>query len=386
MQKLSNVDQGDAAGELSARHPDVVRVVHVLDSFEAGGAQRVTLQLSRWLVEHGAEVAVFGKEGELSSQISNGIPHPYVEETGFIGETIQLARFCRSFRPQILHAHQRREALMCLIVGRVLGIPFVEHAHTYLPDRRFAALSFRGSRIFAVSDQVQDMVTKEFGRRAARTIVVGNTASSVSSAPVRPWEPRPDGSLRIVGIGRLVEQKDPSRFVRVIAAAARRTPVEAIWLGDGPLLEEARDLAESLGAPVRFVGQSAHVTTAIDESDAVLMTSRWEGMPLAVLEAFARRRAVVATEAAGGSGVLGAGRAHVVPDDATDEQFAGALVDGMSDAAGVRARVAAAYAYSSDAASPDRVFGPVLDSYDLLVNSRPAARRRRRLVRSTDAG
>jgi glycosyltransferase involved in cell wall biosynthesis len=349
---------------------DALRVVQVLDSFEEGGAQRVALQLSSWLVDQGAEVAIFGKDGPLAVEVARGIPHPHVNAGGFIRETLQLAEFCRSYRPHLLHAHQRREALMCLLVGRALGIPYVEHAHTYLPDRRFGALSFRGSRIFAVSEEVRGMVVDEFGRSAERVALVGNTASNVSDTPAIAWQQRHDRPLRIVGIGRLVDQKDPFRFVGVVAELARRTPVEAVWLGDGLLIESARRLAATLAAPITFPGRSANVTAAIDHSDLLVMTSRWEGTPLAILETFARHRSVIATHASGGDGVLGEGRAVVVPDDASDEQFADAVIAGMGDEDAVRARIAAADDYTTLVASPERVFGAVLRDYRSLVLDR----------------
>jgi glycosyltransferase involved in cell wall biosynthesis len=358
-------------GETRALRDARIRVLHVVDTMEPGGAQMVVLGLTRWLASKGGVAAVFGNGGQLVNELAGGVSWFDPHDEGFLPQVVALIRCCRRFRPDVLHAHQRREALLCLIVGRLLSIPVVEHAHTYLPDRRFAALSFRSARIFAVSNQVVDMVVQRFRRPGARVVFTGNTASRVSVAAPTSSEWKADEALRVVGIGRLVPQKDPLRFVRIVAEYAREHAVVARWLGEGPLLHEARTLANELGAPVTFAGQSDDVTRELDDAHVLLMTSQWEGMPLVVLEAFARRRPVIATEAVGTSGVLGHGRALVVSDDAAESDFVRALVAATSPSnrEALSEMLDAALDYATTVASPDRVFQPVLQAYRELVSA-----------------
>lgn len=343
-----------------------VRVLHVLDSFELGGAQRVALQLADWATAHGCEVTLVGRDGPVRDQVGARVRTVRTDDGGFAAELAQLFRLVRQLRPQVLHAHQRREALLCAVVGGVLRVPTVEHAHTLLPDRGMRALSFRSRRVFAVSEQVRRMVTEDFRRPPTLTVTVGNTAGVRPAGPPVPRR-SPDGVLRLVGLGRLTEQKDPLRFVRVVATVAGRTPVRADWYGEGPLLERARRLADELGAPVTFHGPTEDVVAALDASDALLMTSAWEGMPLVVLEAFLRHRTVVATAACGSPGALDDGRAVVVPDDASDDEFAQALLGALDDDRVTAARTTAAAAWLDANASPEAVFGPVLATYEAMA-------------------
>lgn len=343
-----------------------LRVLHVLDTFEVGGAQRVVAQLGAWTSERGCEVTLLGRDGAMRHRVDRRLRTELTTTRGTVAELVQLFRLVRRTRPHVLHAHQRREALLCAVVGRALGVPVVEHAHTLLPDRGLRSLSFRSARVFAVSDRVRRMVTDEFGRPSSRVVVVGNTAADRSTAPVRRTHPGDDTALRIVGIGRVTEQKDPLRFVRVVDTVARTRPVRAVWHGEGPLLDRARRLAEELGAPVEFAGSTDTVTRVLDDAHVLLLTSAWEGTPLVALEAFGRECPVVATAACGAPGLLGDGRAVVVDDDASDDEFAAALLTGLRAEEAVTAQTRTARRYLDEQASPEAVFGPVLLAYQAL--------------------
>jgi glycosyltransferase involved in cell wall biosynthesis len=261
----------------------------------------------------------------------------------------------------VLHAHQRREALQSLLVGGLLGIPVVEHAHTRLPTVRPRFLSFRSRVVFAVGQSVADMVVNEAGRPRERVVVVGNAPAQRSTAvtTARPDEPH---TLRILGVGRLVEQKDPLRFVRIVARLARQTPVTATWAGDGELRRAAQRLAFDLGAPIDFVGQVDDVARRLDAADCLVMTSKWEGTPLAVLEAFERERPVVATTSAA-NGLLTSGRGFEVGDEATDREFAAIIARVAADPQRRSSVTASAKRWVETEASPQRVFTPVLERY-----------------------
>ncbi|MGH1523878.1 glycosyltransferase [Leifsonia sp. L25] len=348
-----------------------LRVMHVVDSMGHGGAQQVVVDLSNWLaVENDVQVSVFGTGGPAVARLAPAVRFVEHDTSGFVGQTRRLLRAAGRLRPEILHAHQRREALQSLIVGRLLGIPVVEHAHTRLPSVRPRALSFRSRVVFAVGPAVAEMVVVDAGRPADRVVIVGNAPAQRTGAP-DPVANEIASPLRLLGVGRMVDQKDPLRFVRVVAELATRRPVEATWAGDGELRDAARASAIERGAPVDLAGQVDDVPARLDAAHFLLMTSRWEGTPLAVLEAFDRRRPVVATASAA-NGLLGDGRGYEVPDDATDAEFADIIARAADDTAARAAVVERAKRWADAEASPERVFGPVLEAYRRLTG--PAGR------------
>ncbi|KZX21128.1 glycosyltransferase [Rathayibacter tanaceti] len=348
---------------MNAGHASGVRVLHVLDTFEDGGAQRVALSLGAWSREHGCTVAYWGRPGPLSASVPAGSTTFVVRrpEQGFAADLFNLARAVRRFRPDVLHAHQRREALLALLVGAALGVPVVEHAHTELPSIDRRALSFRSRRIFAVSASVGRMVVDDYGRSPERVVVTGNAPANVSGTPASE-SALTEAPVRILGIGRLAEQKDPERFLAAVESLARSREVTATWLGDGPMLPALRQRALEAGV-AEFSGPSADVTSALDAAHLLLSTSRWEGTPLVMLEAMARRRPVVATDVGGVGELLGGGKGLLVPAGATGDEIAAALEAALAEPDRLLEHAERAKTWVDAVASPDAVFGAVLLAY-----------------------
>lgn len=346
-----------------------LRVVHVFNTLNGGGLQRVVLALSRWMREHhGVESVLISRGGPLERQLQPDdcwMPKP--SKGGFFGEVMQLLLTVRRDKPDILHAHQRRDALSCLIVGRLTGTPVVEHAHNTLPNRGVRALSFRAPLTFAVSNQVRDMIVDTYGRDPAAIRVIGGVPFNVSLTPPTVRRPVEDRPRVILGIGRLEEQKDPERFVRVIAEAARLAPITARWVGDGEMREACEKLARELQAPIEFLGMSDRVTEELDAADGMLMTSRWEGLGLVILEAFARQRPVVGLDLGGMGELLAHDRGTVVPPDVPDDVLAEALVRGTAASEDVQRSIRLAYDYVSQRATAEVVYGAVLTGYRLML-------------------
>lgn len=355
---------------MSGKSEAQLRVVHVFNTLNGGGLQRVVLALSRWMrEERGVESVLVSHGGPLESQLeSTDRWVRKVRAGGFVGEVLQLLSLVRREKPDVLHAHQRRDALNCLIVGALTGTPIVEHAHNTLPNTGIKALSFRAPITFAVSNQVREMIVRTYRRDPATIQVIGGVPFNLSS---RPPQPRPDSAERprvILGIGRLEEQKDPERFIRVVASAARRVRVDARWLGDGQLREQCERLARELDAPVTFVGPSDRVTEELDAADGLLMTSRWEGLGLVILEAFARERPVVGLARGGMGELLDEGRGTLMAPDVSDEALAEAVIDGTATSAEVDRSVNLASDYVSRHATAEVVYGAVLAGYRSITD------------------
>jgi glycosyltransferase involved in cell wall biosynthesis len=353
-----------------------VKIIHVFNTMNSGGLQRVVLMLSDWLNERGVKSLLLAHPGPLVDRVTPPTEFVAKSRFGFPGEVIQLFSLARRHRPDVLHAHQRRDALNSLIVGWMLRIPVVEHAHNILPNQGPTRLSFRSKRIFAVSEEVAQMVVNVYGAAPERVEVVGGTPANVTDLPAFARPSIKDRPMRVLGIGRVAEQKDPVRFVRIVAQIAQINPVTARWLGSGPLLDEARAEAERLQAPVSFIGESDAVTAELDDSDGLLITSKWEGLGLVVLEAYARKRPVVGVATGGLAGLLANGRGTPVDPETEPAEFATLVIDGFGYGPNLETTIDKAFEYVTSEASPDHVFGPVLSAYHELSRSSDTSMRR----------
>jgi glycosyltransferase involved in cell wall biosynthesis len=132
-----------------------------------------------------------------------------------------------------------------------------------------------------------------------------------NGAALQPAGPRRRADLRValglgpgpivVGIGRLVTQKDWPAFIE---AAGHLPGPQYVVAGEGPLRQELVDLAEASGSRVQFVGLVDDVAALVGLASCVVSTSSWEGLPLTLLEALSLGAPVVATAVDGVTDVV----------------------------------------------------------------------------------
>jgi exopolysaccharide biosynthesis WecB/TagA/CpsF family protein len=355
-----------------------LRVLHVLDTFESGGAQRVAIDLARWLRDHDVESTFIGDDGALVpafAEVGTVILRP-PRARSLTSQIAHLHDVVESSQPHLLHSHQRREALTAKIVGARFRVPTVEHAHTHLTTTNFKSLSYRSDHIFAVTDAVGTSVRDEFGRPAERITVTGNAPSHLPLVPP-DRQNHPHSPLRVLGIGRLTDQKDPVRFVDTVAALSEHTAVTARWAGTGDLAASAADHIRRTGAPVELLGETDDIAAQLAWADVLLMTSKTEGLPLVLLEGMAHGVPVVSTRVGGIGDLLADDRGALVAADASPDAIARVVREVADDPAAAARRAQAAQDHIAATASPDTVFGPVLDVYRQIVNNSPALDGRR---------
>jgi glycosyltransferase involved in cell wall biosynthesis len=131
-----------------------------------------------------------------------------------------------------------------------------------------------------------------------------------------------DGPLRVLMIGSLTDEKDPTRALRVVEAVDGAT---LRFVGSGPLLEKLRHEAQLLGVAdrVEFVGSVMNVGSHLAWAHVLILTSRSEGLPGAILEAAAAAVPTVAVDVGGVRDAVIDGRTGFVSD--SDDELAAAL-------------------------------------------------------------
>jgi glycosyltransferase involved in cell wall biosynthesis len=146
----------------------------------------------------------------------------------------------------------------------------------------------------------------------------------------------PAGVVAVGWVGRLSEQKDPITFVRALRGAQRRDLL-GLMAGDGPL---KGDVVRARGGSdaIRLLGWVADPAQLLAAADLFVSTSRWEGMPLAALEAAARGLPLVLTDVPGNRDLADVGtRAILVP--VGDREALAAVIEQLADDSPLRARM-----------------------------------------------
>ena len=172
---------------------------------------------------------------------------------------------------------------------------------------RRAIAHLHGSGHIPSNPDVFDPLRRAFLRVLPRLAVVAYSASPerargwhfapVASPRLASLEllPFPDhgGTPTFLWLGRLAEQKRADLFIDALAEAGKETQIRGVIAGTGPQEEELREHAKNVGAPVEFLGQQADIVPLLREAWAVVLLTRFEGMPFAVEEAMWTGRTIV---------------------------------------------------------------------------------------------
>jgi glycosyltransferase involved in cell wall biosynthesis len=302
-----------------------MKIVHVLPTLAPGGMERLALQLAADAVGHGDRVLVAAGPGAWAGQVTAiGAVHVALPATsrgsitGLATAVACLAGCLRKARPDVVHAHNVRAAVLSRLALTAAGrrAVLLTTVHGLAPaDYRAANRLLRWSsrRVIACAPEVaRSLAAAGFPAERIETIVNGaalQAADSRRQADLRRSLALPPGPL-VVGIGRLVTQKNWPVFIE----AARQVPGSCfVVAGDGPLRPQLTDLAQRAGRPVRFLGVVDDIAALIGLASCVVFTPDWEGLPLALLEALSLGAPVVATAVDGVADLVPPAAALLVP-------------------------------------------------------------------------
>ena len=167
----------------------------------------------------------------------------------------------------------------------------------------------RADAVTAVCGAVAESLVRDYGVPRERVRVVPNGADPPDEAAEHPAARRLRAGLGASALkplwvcaARLEEQKGHAVLLEALAEARRRGLGFVVALaGDGSLRASLERRVAELGLTdcVRFLGMVEEIGPLLAAADAVVMPSRWEGLPLTLLEALARARPVVASAVGG---------------------------------------------------------------------------------------
>jgi glycosyltransferase involved in cell wall biosynthesis len=344
-----------------------VRVLHVISEMGTGGAEALVAGMARAGDEYGWESAVASGGGHRADALR--VPHFEVplarRSAGGVVRAAKATRTAyRAFRPDVVVAHN----VGASAVARLAMLPL--HRAPLLTVFHGVSATDHGSAV-RVLRRTSDAVVAVASATADRLRDAGLGQVTVIRNAVFPTPPRVDrhtvrsalGAAADVPIALCLARMEPQKRHDVLLEAwARIGGWSVLWLaGDGSLRSSLEQQARDLGIDdrVRFLGNRCDVPDLLAAADLTVLTSDWEGMPIAVLESLAAGVPVVATDVDGVAEALADGGGVVVPRG--EPQAVADAVRSLLSNADTRAAVAVA--------GTDHDGRTLMKSYDELLRT-----------------
>ena len=307
-----------------------------------------------------------------------------------VGDPRWLYRLLCLVREQeidVVHVHsplvasQARLALRTVFHGDRPRLMGTEHNlwSSHHPATRWAnrlTLPFEDVTI-AVSEQVRDSLPPHLGRRA-EVVIHGVDVEAIAARRPERLDARADlgirpGDVVVATVANLRANKDYPTLLRAARLVVDQgLPVSFVSVGQGPLATELQHEVERLGLGDRFrlLGYREDPVRVLVAADLFCLSSRYEGLPVSMLEALAAGLPVVATRVGGVPTVVTEGREGLLVAPGDPAALAGAIIRMIP--AETRELYAAAAVERSHAFHIRHAVERQEELYEWLVRGRPA--------------
>jgi glycosyltransferase involved in cell wall biosynthesis len=331
-----------------------MRISFFMPSLAGGGAERVVLNLIRGFQRHDIQIdlLVASTDGELLSQIPEGINFVDLKTKRVLRSVFSLAYFLHKNRPDILFSamdHANLVAIWAAIlsanpVKRVISVHQVGTKYREI-DIRFREkvvqsllkIFFRyAHQIVAVSNGVADDLIQKMHIKPEKIKTIGNPIlfRDQLNALKDKLPTKPAGLNRIVSVGRLVKEKDFHTLITAFYLVNKRMPGHLLVYGEGPEREslEQQWCQFGLSACVDFPGFTGDVFSAFQAADLCVVSSLTEGFGNVIVEALACGVPVVSTDCpTGPREILQDGKYGILVPVQDPEKMADAMIKALGE-------------------------------------------------------
>jgi glycosyltransferase involved in cell wall biosynthesis len=302
-----------------------MKVHLVTDRFSTGGGLEHIYQVAGGIKE--IDFTVFGQpDSPAAVDKLAGLPNVTVDDSGF------GARRITSGNPDLIHIHHLRPLLSlyrCPL--RRVGVPVLFTAHglhlhkyEFLPGWT-SGLKYRlrfqlerrllpkPDRVIAVSREDRGFMERNYRLPNVTYLTNGIAVQDKkkhSKKHYRRLLDLPEDTLLFVTVARFNFQKGYDILLEAlgrIKARLQKSNVLFVWAGDGEEFEQIKNKAQSLGLSscIRFLGNRSDVPDILAAADVFLLPSRWEGLPIVLLEAGLHQLPVLASDTYGNREIIG---------------------------------------------------------------------------------
>jgi len=295
-------------------------ILHVIPTLSSGGAEKMLVDIVREMQNQGVdcEVAVLTPSHDFFGQeiVKLGIPVFYgpTSKVYSVKNILFLKRIIEKNKYDCIHTHLFAPQLFTPIALKLarISIPLVTTEHNTHNKRRDSKkfywldnwLYHQYDKIIAISADTKVNLRSYLNNTGPKIEVIANGINIIQYAESQPTERTQlceslgkDEKI-VLMVAAMREQKDHETLIR----ASKILPQEyrIIFVGEGERMEEVQNYARENGSSsILFLGRRSDIPSIMKASDVFVLSSKWEGFGLVVVEAAASGLPVVASDVDG---------------------------------------------------------------------------------------
>jgi L-malate glycosyltransferase len=360
-----------------------MRIAHVVDSMEMGGAEMLVSQMCGLQREQGHDPSVYAVAnlGTLGEKLrSEGFTVHANVGRGLTEATQNFFHHFKQTQPDVVHVHNPTPTIYAAVAARTAGVrsvistrhSLVAPPHNLVAELKYAIAARFCDWVAGICEATVENVKRLHTVPARKIVCVYNGASPLRPVPRQDWPAK--AGFTLLFVGRLEPVKNHPLLLQAFQSALKSMPNLRLWIvGDGSQRKTIEKVATDLdvAAAVTFFGQQLDVTPFFSAADTFIMSSRSEGLPISLLQAFSIGLPAIVTDVGGMAEVVKLAKAGITVSSTDPAEMTQAILRMASNQAD-RVR----YASNAEAAFHSRFsLQSMLNSYMDLYQNTPRAKR-----------
>jgi glycosyltransferase involved in cell wall biosynthesis len=299
-----------------------MRIVYVLNTLAVGGTERQVLAIAERMAARGHTVSLLVLRPREADRCTTDLDVVYLDiqknPASAIAGVRRAAAFVRSFHPDVIHGHNFHGNMLARLMRLTCGGPkVISTIHNVYEGGRSRMLAYR------FTDRLAIVTTAVSGAVAERYMLLKTVSKSkirVLTNGIDAVEFAPDADRRLalrremgvgdefvwLSVGRDTTAKDLPNLLQAFGCVWEASPKARLWIaggalptGTGKVTCSPQSMPHGAMDCVRHLGLRRDVPALLDAADGFVLSSAWEGMPLALGEAMAMAKPVAATDVGG---------------------------------------------------------------------------------------
>lgn len=313
------------------------KILHVLSSNIFSGAENMVCQIiDIFKTDNEYDMMYCSKDGKIKEILEEKNLEYSLVKSISIKNLKELKDIINQYNPDIIHAHDAKASVISSLVcgNRKL----ISHIHGNHDDMKIVSAksviymlsSIKYKHILWVSQSSLDGY--KFKKSIYKKSTVLQNVIDKKSIQSRMSNDIQSYKYDCVFLGRLCDIKDPLRLIRILSLVKKEIPnIKAALIGNGELYDECSNLIRVLGLEdnIFMLGFKKNPLKILSNAKVMIMTSKYEGTPMCILEAMALGIPVVSTPTDGIKDVVVNGITGFLSND--DEDLSEYIVSILSD-------------------------------------------------------